>query len=79
MKKVLAFICVFAGFLWAAVNINTAGIDELKALKGVGETKAQAIIEYLKDHNFTTIDEIKKVKGIGDKIFNDIKNDIKVK
>ena len=79
MKKVLAFICVFAGLLWAAVNINTAGIDELKALKGVGETKAQAIIEYRKDHNFTTIDEIKKVKGIGDKIFNDIKNDIKVK
>lgn len=79
MKKILIFLCFFAGFLWAAVNINTANIDELKALKGVGENKAQAIIDYRKDQNFTSIEDIKKVKGIGDKIFNDIKNDIRVR
>ena len=79
MKRLLALLCVGFGCLFAAVNINTAGIEELKALKGVGEGKAQAIIDYRKDQNFTSIEDIKKVKGIGDKIFNDIKNDIRVR
>lgn len=78
MKRIFVLLCVFAGFLWAAVNLNTANIDELKALKGVGETKAQAIIDYRKDQNFTSIEDVKKVKGIGDKIFQGIKNDITV-
>lgn len=78
MKKLFVLLCVFAGFLWGAVNINTANIDELKALKGVGENKAQAIIDYRKDQNFTSIEDIKKVKGIGSKIFEGIKNDIVV-
>lgn len=78
MKKLFVLLCVFAGFLWAGVNINTANIDELKALKGVGESKAQAIIDYRKDQNFTSIEDIKKVKGIGSKIFEGIKDDIVV-
>ncbi|TQR53555.1 ComEA family DNA-binding protein [Campylobacter troglodytis] len=78
MKRLLVLLCVGFGCLFAAVNINTANIEELKSLKGVGEGKARAIIDYRKDQNFTTIDDIKKVKGIGDKIFNDIKDDIVV-
>ena len=61
------------------IYINTAGIEELKTLKGIGEGKAQAIIDYRKDHNFTSIEEIKQVKGIGDKLFQGIKNDIVIK
>ena len=79
MKKIIAGICVFVGLLFGVVNINTASIDELKALKGVGETKAQAIIDYRKEQNFTSIDEIKKVKGIGNKVFEKIKDDIVVR
>lgn len=79
MKKIVALLCVFTGLLFAVVNINTASVDELKALKGIGEGKALAIIEYRKEQNFTSIDEIKKVKGIGDKIFDGIKNDIVVR
>ena len=75
MKRLLALLCVGFGCLFAAVNINTAGIEELKALKGVGEGKAQAIIDYRKDQNFTTIYDLKKVKGIGDKIFDGIKDE----
>lgn len=79
MKKIFALLCVCAELLFGVVNINTAGIEELKTLKGIGEGKAQAIIDYRKDHNFTSIEEIKQVKGIGDKLFQGIKNDIVIK
>lgn len=70
MKNIVTLLCVCAGLLFGVVNINTATLDELKALKGVGETKAQAILEYRKDQNFTSINEIKKVNSIGDKLFS---------
>jgi competence protein ComEA len=61
------------------VNINTATIEELDSLDGVGTKKAEAIIEYRKTHGkFSTIDDIKNVSGIGDGIFSKIKNSIKV-
>ena len=37
MKKIFALLCVCAGLLFGVVNINTAGIEELKTLKGIGE------------------------------------------
>lgn len=79
MKKIILTFLMFASFLFGAVNINTATVDELKGLKGIGDAKAKAIVEYRKDQNFTSIEDIKKVKGIGAKIFDGIKNDITVK
>ena len=79
MKKILLMLCAFVGILFAAVNINTATLDELQSLKGLGATKAQAIIDYRAKTPFKSIDEIKNVKGIGDKIFNSIKDEIVVK
>lgn len=50
----------------AIVNINTAGIDELKTLPGIGDTLAQRIVDYRSAHgHFTTIDDLDAVKGIG--------------
>ena len=60
------------------ININTASIDELISLPNVGESKAEAIIEYRKDNKFTTIDEIKNVSGIGETLFEKIKEYITV-
>ena len=79
MKKLFLLIIFSFSFLFSAVNINTASKEELMTLKGIGETTAEAIIEYRKENKFTKIEDIKNVKGIGDKKFESIKEDIEVK
>jgi len=62
------------------ININTGDIGELTKINGVGETKAQNIIDYReKNGEFKTIEEIKNVDGIGDKTFEKMKDSIKVR
>lgn len=79
MKKLLLLLIFSFSFLFAAVNINTASKEELMSLKGIGESTAEAIIEYRKENKFIKIEDIKNVKGIGDKKFESIKEDIEVK
>lgn len=56
------------------ININTATLDELKNLPGIGESKAKAIIEYRsKVGNFKDINDIKNVSGIGENLYEQIK------
>lgn len=74
--KVLAIVALSASMMWATVNINTASKSELMELPGIGDKKADAIIEYRTKSKFKTIDEIKSVSGIGDKIYEDIKVDL---
>ena len=48
------------------VNLNTANINELTALKGIGEKKAQAIVDFReKQGKFTTVEQLADVSGIG--------------
>ena len=48
------------------VNLNTASINELTALKGIGEKKAQAIVDFReKQGKFTTVEQLADVSGIG--------------
>lgn len=61
------------------ININTADLELLITLNGIGEKKAQAIIDYREQNGlFSNIEEIMQVKGIGEKIFESIKDNIKV-
>ncbi|WP_026858199.1 ComEA family DNA-binding protein [Jeotgalicoccus psychrophilus] len=56
------------------VNINTAGIDELTTLNGIGEKKAQAILTYREEQGlFATLEDLKNIPGIGDKTFENLK------
>ncbi len=63
----------------AKVNINTAGIDELVTLPGVGRAYAQRIIEY-RDKNgpFKRVEDLLNVRGIGEKTFAKIKDRLTV-
>jgi competence protein ComEA len=52
------------------VRLNSASVPELMQLNGVGEKKAQAIVEYRQQHGgFQEIEDIQKVKGIGPALF----------
>lgn len=59
------------------VNLNTAGKDELMTLPGIGEAKAERILQYReKVGKFQRIEEIRNVSGIGEAIFERIKETI---
>jgi len=83
MKKLLLTLYMlffFAASALAAVNINTADLQTLESLPGIGASKAQAIIDYRTEHgNFKSIDDLKNVKGIGDKVLEKIKDQIEAK
>jgi len=52
------------------VNINTAGFAELDSLPGIGEVKAQAILDYRhKNGLFTALEDLMKVEGISQSLF----------
>ena len=58
------------------VNINTASLDELKTLDGIGDVMAQKIIDYRSSNVFVNIEDIMSVSGIGSGIFKKIKDRI---
>lgn len=61
------------------ININTASVQELKKLPGIGESKAQSIISYRENTGvFTNIEQIKRVEGIKEGLFQKIKDKITV-
>jgi competence protein ComEA len=56
-----------AAGLVGKVNVNTATLEELVLLPGIGESRAQALIETRKRRGgFKSVDELLEVKGIGD-------------
>ena len=63
--------------LWA-VNINTASIEELTTLPGIGQGTAEKIVKYRKDHKFKSTADLMEVKGIGEKKYSKIKSKLSI-
>lgn len=62
------------------ININTATVDELSTLSGIGKAIAERIVAYrMQNGKFENIEDIKNVTGIGDSKFNNIKDEITAK
>ena len=60
-----------------AVNINTATLEELQTIKGIGKKKAEAILQYRKEHGaFRTKEDLLQVKGIGKKALEAIESQV---
>lgn len=61
------------------ININTAGIEELDTLWGIGSARAQAIVDYRNQNGpFRHVDELINVSGIGSAILESIRDEITV-
>ena len=74
---VLVMLVAFSGVAVAAVNINTATKEELTSIKGVGEKRAQEIIDYrTKNGPFKTVDDLEKVPGIGPGLMKQIRSQV---
>lgn len=77
IKLVCSYLALFLSMLGAVqsayaqtdslININTASVEELQQMKGVGETRAQAIVAY-RDQNgpFEQVEDLLEVNGIGE-------------
>lgn len=79
-KILLGLIASLSTCVFAAVNINTANVEELQQLKGIGAKKAAEIVAYREAHGeFKNVDELTNVKGIGKATLEKLRQELVVK
>lgn len=61
------------------INLNTATAEQLMTLRGIGESKAEDILNYREQHGgFGSIEELMQISGIKERVFEKIKDQITV-
>jgi competence protein ComEA len=60
------------------LDLNTATIEQLQELPGIGPSKAEAIIEERKKARFSSVDELERVKGIGPSVMAQVRDHVSV-
>jgi competence protein ComEA len=80
----VAVVSAAVGVPWPAlassekVDLNTASLEELTELPGVGPARARAIIERREETPFRTAEDLREVPGIGDSIYDKLRDRIAV-
>ncbi|MBN2824692.1 MAG: helix-hairpin-helix domain-containing protein [Campylobacterales bacterium] len=79
LRTILSAFLLSASLLYgmSVSELNSASKEDLMKIKGIGESKAEAIIKYRKKKKFTSVDDVVSVRGIGEALAKNIKNDIK--
>ena len=79
LMKVFCLMLLGIGTAWSAVNINTATQSELESVKGLGPTKAKAIIAYReKNGQYKSVDELDQVRGFGKSTIDKLRSELTV-
>ena len=73
MKKIVELLMLCVSFMFAAINLQTATKEELMSIKGIGDKKADSIIEYRKTNKINEPEDLKNIKGFGDSIVSSVK------
>ena len=74
MKKFVAILAIFSALFLGAIDLQTASKSDLMEIKGIGEKKAEQIIEYRKTNTITKADDLKNIKGFGESIVGNVKD-----
>ncbi|MDZ7818868.1 MAG: helix-hairpin-helix domain-containing protein [Aliarcobacter sp.] len=75
MKKIVALLMLCVSFMFAALNLQTATKEELMAIKGIGDKKADQIIEYRKTNKINSAEDLRNIKGFGDSIVSNVEKE----
>lgn len=78
MQKIILLLFILISPLLSVVDLNTASKEELMSIKGIGPSKAEAILEYRSMKLFDSIEELANVKGFGAKTIEAIKDKLTV-
>ncbi|CAM2823448.1 ComEA family DNA-binding protein [Helicobacter burdigaliensis] len=73
----IKILFLLSSFLFASFNFNTATKEELMSIKGIGEVKANAILEYREQREIKRVEDLLFIKGFGKKSVENIKEYLK--
>ncbi len=79
---VVSFLSVSSVYAQAnsqKLDINKATVSELVTVKGIGEVKAKAIVDFVKKNAIKDMNELLAVKGVGQKVLETLKQKFEIK